>query len=240
MTLRMGDGPVANIPNGLDAVAGYVNVSGIGETYKEVVAKFPTLQHLSITTDGMAAMCADVETGAMADWTGYTYGYAAASRVGALILQFGRPKVLWVAHYNAPGGGPPVAHICTSQTCAPGSPVAWTADGTQWTTHDNAWDESLLSDSFFGSPTPPPQEEDMLIAAHPVAGQVGYWICKTDGSVEAFGKCAYHGGNGNAGVKVNGPVTGFSPTPTGLGYYLTNAQGQVYAFGDAKPLGNAV
>ena len=41
-------------------------------------------------------------------------------------------------------------------------------DGTQWTDHGNAWDESLLADDFFGaSPAPSP----IPVAFHPCGGQ---------------------------------------------------------------------
>lgn len=147
--LRMADGPVANLPPGLDAYAGYVNKSGIGVTYPQVVAKYPNAQHLSITTNGSEAQCADVESGAMKSWTGYTWGYCAVSNVNALIAAYGRPEKLWTAHYDPKIG----AHIC-SPACWPG--LVTTADGTQWTDHGNAdWDESLLSDNFFGTLPPP-------------------------------------------------------------------------------------
>lgn len=141
--MRMGDGPIDALPAGLDAYAGYVNVSGIGITYPEVVAIFPDAKHLPITTDGSVAECADVESGAMRSWAGYPVGYASASSIGFLIAGLGRPRKLWSAHY---GVGP---HICSSAVCAPDSPVGWQADGTQWTDHGGAWDESLLLDDFF-------------------------------------------------------------------------------------------
>ena len=158
--IRMADGPVANIPSGFNApgfaVAGYVNRSGIGVTFPAVVARFPTALHLSITTDGSRAMCADVEKGAMTDWSGYDYGYCSVSDVNALIAKYGRPKRLWTAHYDPKYG----AHIC-SPTCWPG--LATTADGTQWADH-GGWDESLLNDNFFtlAAPIPnQPETEDM-------------------------------------------------------------------------------
>jgi hypothetical protein len=164
MTLRMADGPVANIPPEFNApgfaVAGYVNKSGIGITYPGVVAKFPIASHLSITTDGAAALCADVESGAMSKWTNYTYGYCSVSNVNALIAHYGRPKKLWTAHQDKALG----AHIC-SPACWPG--LVTTADGTQWIDH-GGWDESLLADDFFfitpapPPPTPSPRGADML------------------------------------------------------------------------------
>jgi hypothetical protein len=149
MSLRMADGPVANLPPGMDAYAGYVNDSGIGQTYPGVVAKFPDALHLSITTDGDPAMCADVESGAMKGWAGYDYGYCSVSNVNALVAQFGRPRKLWTAHQDPAIG----AHIC-SPLCWPG--LVTTADGTQWIDHGGAWDESLLADGFFDPPPSPP------------------------------------------------------------------------------------
>lgn len=146
MTLRMGDGPPANIPPGLDAVAGYVNASGIGVTYPTITTMFPSSKHLSITTNGSPAECADVEGGAMGSWRGYTVGYCSVSSVNFLIARDGRPPKLWTAHYtNTP-------HIC-SPACWPG--LVTTADGTQWADHGGLWDESLLADNFFDFQTTP-------------------------------------------------------------------------------------
>jgi hypothetical protein len=89
----MADGPVDKLPPGLDAYAGYVNKSGIGMTYPGVVAKYPNAHHLSITTNGEYAMCADVEKGAMTTWKGYTYGYCSVSNVNALVARYGRPSL---------------------------------------------------------------------------------------------------------------------------------------------------
>jgi hypothetical protein len=157
----MADGPVANLPPGFDAYAGYVNPSGIGVTWPEV-EQIPALYHLSISTNGLySAMCADVESGAMKGWAGYDYGYCSVSNVNDLIARFGRPKKLWTSHYNPALG----AHRC-SPACWPG--LVTTADGTQWTDHGNAdWDESLLADDFFDlTPLPPPpptqDQEDFM------------------------------------------------------------------------------
>jgi hypothetical protein len=145
MTLRMADGPVANLPPGMDAYAGYTDMGGIGITWPQI-QQLKAAYHLSISIHGAPAMCGDVEKGALASWAGYDVGYAAASNVGPLILRYGRPRKLWVAHYT---NGP---HICSSAACWPSSPVAWEADGTQWTDHGGVWDESLLGDHFFDPP----------------------------------------------------------------------------------------
>jgi hypothetical protein len=141
MTLRMGDGPVANIPPGLDAVAGYTDNSGIGVTYGPLVARFPWLKHLSISVHGQApAMCGDVENGALSSWRGYDYGYSFVSNIEARIAADGMPKKLWIAHQNN------IPHICEAG-CYPG--LMHAADATQWTDHGNMWDESLCRDDFF-------------------------------------------------------------------------------------------
>lgn len=171
-TLRMGDGPLGNIPPGLDALAGYVNVSGIGATWPTIQA-MPARYHLSITTNGSPADCADVESGAMGSWAGYTVGYCAVSRVNALVAAYGRPRKLWTAHRDPTIG----AHIC--------SPACWaglvtTADGTQWTDHGGAWDESLLRDDFFDYQTTIPT---IPIG---VGGKLMYYILETTDTNNAY------------------------------------------------------
>ncbi len=174
----MADGPVANLPPGLNAYAGYVNKSGIGITYPGVVAKYPNAEHLSITTNGSPAMCADVESGAMSSWSGYDYGYCAVSSVNENIAKYGRPRKLWTAHYDPRIG----AHICSPQ-CWPG--LVTTADGTQWTNHgDLDWDESLLADDFFNPPEPPdPRENETVV----------YWTAEGQNHLAAVvGNASYH------------------------------------------------
>lgn len=171
----MGDGPVANLPPGLGAYAGYVNRSGIGVTWPEVeaLAAQQGAEALSITTDGSPARVADVESGAMSDWTGYDVGYCAVSDVNRLVAAFGRPRKLWTAHRDPRLG----RHIC-SPLCWPG--LVTSADGTQWADH-GGWDESVLLDDFFDlAPAPAPplptlplpiKEDTMSITALP-NGQV--------------------------------------------------------------------
>ena len=182
MPLTMGDGPVANLPPGLDAYAGYVNKSGIGVTWPEVeaLAAQQHAQALSITTNGSPAMCADVEAGAMSEWTGYDYGYCSVSRVNELVAAFGRPRKLLTAHQDPRLG----KHIC-SPLCWPG--LVTTADGTQWIDHGGAWDESVLLNDFFD--LAPPQPSSNLIEGENMTslvqgGQLHVW--------GVVGTVAYH------------------------------------------------
>lgn len=165
MTLRMGDGPVLNLPAGLDAYAGYVDASGIGVTWPNV-QQLTARYHLSISVHGAPAMCGDVESGALSGWGGYPVGYCPISRAEALIASQGRPRKLWTAHYTN------VPHLCSS---ACGFGFTGTADGTQWTDHGGAWDESLLLDDFFDFLDPPsnPQlEEETVIIGNDKAGDL--------------------------------------------------------------------
>jgi len=166
--MRMADGPVANLPPGMDAYGGYVNDSGIGETWPGVQL-LAAQQHaiaFSFTTNGSPAMCADVEKGAMSEWTGYDYGYCSVANVNDNIRLYGRPRKLLTAHYDPKYG----AHICSPQ-CWPG--LITIADGTQWIDH-GGWDESLLSPTFFDAvpqPLPPLTPEEIMQAFQNSKGQ---------------------------------------------------------------------
>jgi hypothetical protein len=221
MTFRMADGPVANLPPGLDAYAGYVNDSGIGETYNEVVAKFPNANHLSITTNGSPAKVADVERGAMHDWRGYRVGYCAVSEVNNLVANYGRPQKLWTAHYDPKFG----AHIC-SPACWPG--LVTSADGTQWTDHDGSWDESLLSDTFFGSGGSPPPSPGGPSWAY--TGDVPAPTDVVDSwSVPGSSGLAYVNLHADGGLFAYGNVT-----PSALDYIAESNDGGRYEFGPGK------
>jgi hypothetical protein len=43
-----------------------------------------------------------------------------------------------------------------------------------------------------------------------------------------------------AGAKLATPIVGVAMTPTGLGYYLVSARGNIYNFGDARFFGSPV
>jgi hypothetical protein len=210
VTLSMADGPVANLPPGMDAYGGYVNASGIGITYPGVVARFPSALHLSFTTDGAAALCADVESGAMSGWTNYPYGYCSVSRVNALIRVYGRPKKLITAHYDPAIG----KHIC-SPKCTPD--LVTTADGTQWIDH-GGWDESVLADDFFIlSPIPVPSKEaGNMLCTDP--NTKGSWALAPDGGVDTadgsleFGSMAGNRWNWQAVGSLNGITPCYFPS----------------------------
>lgn len=155
--LRMYDGPVENCPNDGDAYAGYVDNSGIGETYDKMVAAHPGKKVLSIATMvGFKADCGDVESGALSSWAGFVVGYCSVSRVNQLIAEFGRPKKLWTAHDDPAIG----AHVC-SASCWPG--LVTTADGTQWgqgkAGNGGSYDISWLAEDFFNWQQPQPQPQ---------------------------------------------------------------------------------
>ena len=57
-----------------------------------------------------------------------------------------------------------------------------------------------------------------------------------DGGVFAFGNARFHGSTG--GRRLNQPIVGMAPTPTGKGYWLVARDGGVFCFGDAKFYGS--
>ena len=80
-------------------------------------------------------------------------------------------------------------HICTSTQCWPSSPVAWEADGTQWTNHGGAWDESLLSENFFDYQGPQPGDligGAMLIGNDPEGKLIVVGKASDDGDLLVF------------------------------------------------------
>ena len=64
----------------------------------------------------------------------------------------------------------------------------------------------------------------------------GYWMAAADGGVFAFGASDFFGSMG--GARLNRPIVGMAPTPSGLGYWLVASDGGVFAFGDARFFGS--
>lgn len=173
MTLRMADSIVpADLPAGMDAYAGYDN--GFWPDYQAVVAAHPGSYLLDFTvflTD--VGTGGDFEPGDMNPDVVVSYVnerhaggierpvvYASIGGympdIIANLNAAGIPRAsyrLLSAHYGAG------SHICGPSTCNLGGGIQ--CDGTQWTDHADDgsglgnWDESLLSDDFFGAPAPP-------------------------------------------------------------------------------------
>src|SRR4051812_16786385 len=59
----------------------------------------------------------------------------------------------------------------------------------------------------------------------------GYWFVAGDGGIFSFGDAAFAGSTGN--LKLNQPIVGMTPTPTGRGYWFVAADGGIFSFGDA-------
>ncbi|HVL93631.1 MAG TPA: SpoIID/LytB domain-containing protein [Acidimicrobiales bacterium] len=62
-------------------------------------------------------------------------------------------------------------------------------------------------------------------------GIAGYWVLAPDGGVFPFGAATFHGSMG--GRRLNRPIVGMAPTPSGRGYWLVASDGGIFAFGDA-------
>ncbi len=103
------------------------------------------------------------------------------------------------------------------------------------------------------TPATPPKETDMawMICHHPKStpDRPSYWEIDPAGHVFAYpadgsGPARYHGGQGSTlpgggKVQLNGTCDDFTPTPSGDGYLLVSSVGSIYAFGDARKLGDA-
>lgn len=145
---------VGNIPSDAKAVAGYVN--GRYKTWPDILRLFPKAKRVSIAISADAdADVLDIETGdatndQAAAWfrrkksnRGF---YTSASNADALVATLKAAGiqraeyVLWTAHYDG-------KHICGPHTC--GEVRSTEADGTQFTTHEETLDESVLKPSFW-------------------------------------------------------------------------------------------
>ena len=68
------------------------------------------------------------------------------------------------------------------------------------------------------------------------AGDQGYWVARSDGSVKALGSATAFGSM--AGQALAFPVVQIESTPDGSGYWLVGADGGIFAFGDATFFGS--
>jgi Tol biopolymer transport system component len=74
------------------------------------------------------------------------------------------------------------------------------------------------------------------IAVFGPANSRGYWFVAADGGIFSFGDAAFQGSTGN--LRLNKPIVGMAPTPTGKGYWFVAADGGIFSFGDANFYGS--
>jgi hypothetical protein len=145
---------VGNIPKDAKAVAGYVN--GRYQTWPSLQSLFPNARKVSIAISVEAdADVLDVEPGDAVNseapgWfkrkrTNRGF-YTSASNAQALVDTLTAAGIdrkrysLWTAHYTD-------SHVCGPKTC--GYLHSTSADATQWTTHGETVDESVVKPSFW-------------------------------------------------------------------------------------------
>ncbi|HWS47196.1 MAG TPA: VCBS repeat-containing protein, partial [Acidimicrobiia bacterium] len=63
----------------------------------------------------------------------------------------------------------------------------------------------------------------------------GYWVVGAQGGIYALSGAPYYGG---ATGRAHGSVVGIAATHSGAGYYLLDAAGDIFPFGDARSLGS--
>jgi Tol biopolymer transport system component len=64
----------------------------------------------------------------------------------------------------------------------------------------------------------------------------GYWFVAGDGGIFSFGDATFAGSTGS--LRLNQPIVGMTPTPTGRGYWFVAADGGIFSFGDATFAGS--
>jgi len=207
------------------------------------------------SVSGGACTTDPVATGAMIDRPG-TWG-------GLRILDLSNPAApAEIGSYHTPGSRafpPPDLGIYTAgHTVLKGSFVyaAWNADGLRVLDVSNPAAPREVA-SFVPPDTPDPNgflpAKARVVGVETIPGHVvisdensglfvlelgggGYWMAASDGGVFAFGLAEFFGSMG--GTRLNRPIVGMAPTPSGRGYWLVASDGGVFAFGDAPFLGS--
>jgi hypothetical protein len=159
-------------------------------------------------------------------WTvevfGFTYGGigAAQSRQAAQLAVAGDPVPPGPSVAGTQTGDPV---YCPGQTVGPNGQK--TATGGQY-----AYPYAVPS--VPGEPVTVPTAVGIAAAA----GDRGYWVASSDGSVKALGSATDYGSM--AGQPLAFPVVQIVSTPDGHGYWLVGSDGGVFSFGDATFFGS--
>ena len=159
-------------------------------------------------------------------WTveifGYSYGDIglAQSRQAAQQAVAGDPVPAMPTVAGAQTGDPV---YCPGQMVGPN-------DGTTTTGGQYAYPYAVPSVS--GEPQAAPAAVGIAAAA----GDQGYWVAKSDGSVSSLGSATDFGSM--AGQALAHPMVGIASTPDGGGYWLVGSDGGVFSFGNAGFFGS--
>jgi hypothetical protein len=68
------------------------------------------------------------------------------------------------------------------------------------------------------------------------AAAPGYWMVAADGGIFSYGTARFLGSTG--ALRLNQPIVGMAPTPSGGGYWLVASDGGMFSFGDARFFGS--
>ncbi len=159
-------------------------------------------------------------------WTVEVFGYAygnigpAQSRQAAQTAVAGNPVPPAPTVAGTQTGDP---IYCPGQTVGPNGQT--TSTGGQYA-YPNA------VPSVPGEPMAAPTAVGIAAAA----GDQGYWVAKSDGSVKALGSATDFGSM--AGQALAFPVVQIVSTPDGGGYWLVGSDGGIFSFGDAAFFGS--
>lgn len=104
----------------------------------------------------------------------------------------------------------------------------WETSTARGTVSSKSWPTFHHDNRRTGNVTPPPLTQAPI--NYCVGVDQGYWMTASDGGVFPFCR-PFYGSTG--GIRLNQPVVGMAPTPSGAGYWLVAADGGVFPFGDA-------
>ncbi|MGE0880213.1 MAG: M23 family metallopeptidase [Acidimicrobiia bacterium] len=88
----------------------------------------------------------------------------------------------------------------------------------------------------FGAICRTPTNPARTVKSGATTKNLGYWVLGRDGGVFSFGDALFYGSTGS--MKLNKPVNGMAPSPTGKGYWLVASDGGIFAYGDATFVGS--
>ena len=162
------------------------------------------------------------------------------AKAGGLLMEFFKTSPLarsWflpgstTAPPPSPDPGTPVTPPPPAPVAPAPAPAPAAADGYRMVAADGGV-FTFGERSFAGSLGGVRLNRPIVGGATNPATRAGYWMVAGDGGVFNFGDAAFHGSLGDR--PLDSPVVEIEPTPSGRGYFLVDARGRVFPFGDAR------
>ena len=143
------------------------------------------------------------------------------------------PPAGWRAPPNAASAGTDFTPVSGTLTFAPGDETQPVAVPVHGDSRFEAGEAVILRLSAPGDATLADPEAVATIVDDE---RPGYLLAATDGGIFTFGGAGFFGSAGD--VKLNSPIVGLAPHPSGRGYWLVATDGGIFSFGDARFFGS--